>query len=296
MSMLSWGVGVEHKEKEKKKEKKGGSKSKGSKGKPKSRVRTKGKDKQKSSKTKEKDSKDSKDKEREPTSEDDEEKEQRGSYSSSSSASSTSFTPSNTPAPTSLDEFLPLTPPWYSHSSLPTFIAPQTEFSAPSPPSSPRWVPLFLVVGRGSVSPCLTVARVVAFAACRLHGSQVASPVSLPSSPHLLSTPTGMSTSRSPSVNRRDMRDSKDKDAQQRDPMLGCVTIHELKKKEKKVWKGWEAPLLIAIRRGYLDIVRILLDGDADINVYTHSGKTPLEVAVKRGTTYSALPCTGPLN
>lgn len=66
--------------------------------------------------------------------------------------------------------------------------------------------------------------------------------------------------------------------------MLGCVTIHELKKKEKKVWKGWEAPLLIAIRRGYSDIVKMLLDSDPDaINVTTHSGKTPLEVAVKRG-------------
>jgi len=71
--------------------------------------------------------------------------------------------------------------------------------------------------------------------------------------------------------------------------MLGCVTIHELKKKEKNVWKGWEAPLLIAIRRGYSDIVKILIDGDVNINVLTHSGKTPLEVAVKRGKSVSSL-------
>jgi hypothetical protein len=100
----------------------------------------------------------------------------------------------------------------------------------------------------------------------------------------LLSPLASAGPARSPPVTRRDMRDSKDKEAQQqRDPMLGCVTIHELKKKEKKMWKGWEAPLLIAIRRGYPDIVKILLDGDADTNVFTHSGKTPLELAVKRG-------------
>lgn len=265
MSMLSWGVGIEHKEKEKKEKKKGSSKSsKGSsKSKPKSRVRTKGKDKQKSSKGGTKDSKD-KEREREreqPTSEEDEERDQRGSYSSSSSASSTSFTPSNTPAAPAAatpDEFLPLVPPWYSHTSLPAFIAPQSEFGSPSPPSSPR-----------------------------LHGSQLGvppSPIALSGSPHLLSPLASAGPARSPPVTRRDMRDSKDKEAQQqRDPMLGCVTIHELKKKEKKMWKGWEAPLLIAIRRGYPDIVKILLDGDADTNVFTHSGKTPLELAVKRG-------------
>ncbi|ELR20861.1 BTB/POZ domain containing protein [Acanthamoeba castellanii str. Neff] len=141
---------------------------------------------------------------------------------------------------------------------LPPAGAALSEFGSPSPPSSPR-----------------------------LHGSQLGvppSPIALSGSPHLLSPLASAGPARSPPVTRRDMRDSKDKEAQQqRDPMLGCVTIHELKKKEKKMWKGWEAPLLIAIRRGYPDIVKILLDGDADTNVFTHSGKTPLELAVKRG-------------
>jgi len=101
-----------------------------------------------------------------------------------------------------------------------------------------------------------------------------------PTSPRLQSSQHGPVLS--PSSGKRNAKCAV-KDSQQRDPMLGCVSIHELKKKEKNVWKGWEAPLLIAIRRGYSDIVKILIDGDVNINVLTHSGKTPLEVAVKRG-------------
>jgi ankyrin repeat protein len=44
--------------------------------------------------------------------------------------------------------------------------------------------------------------------------------------------------------------------------------------------RAWEPPLIVAVRRGYDDIVTDILDRGADVNCEGHDGETPLDVAV----------------